>query len=121
MTPFSHPSLSSYLATSRRRKEQQQIRLCQRRSQGLALAKRAAQILKTEFGASRVVLFGSVLSESAFHEASDLDLATWDLPPADYFRALARLLDLSDFSIDLVEAESASSYLQAAIAGGIAL
>lgn len=93
----------------------------QRRQQGLDLAQTAAQILRTEFGVSRVVLFGSVLSGTHFHTTSDLDLAIWDLPSTDYVKAVARLMTLPNFSIDLVEAETASPYLQVAIAEGIQL
>jgi len=56
-----------------------------------------------------------------FHETSDLDLVVWDLSSSNYIAAIARLLQISDFSIDLVEAESATSYLQESIAQGLDL
>lgn len=113
--------MQSYIATARRRQQQRQTHLQQRREQGLALAHQAAAILRQEFGVSRVVLFGSALSPTAFHETSDLDIAVWDLSPDDYIRAVARLMELPDFSIDLVEAETAQTYLQVAIDQGLEL
>jgi predicted nucleotidyltransferase len=113
--------MQAYIATAHRRQQQRQAKLQQRRQQGLELAETAACILREEFGVSRVVLFGSALDATRFHESSDLDLAIWDLPPADTIKAVARLLQLSDFSIDLVPAETASPHLQAGIAQGSTL
>lgn len=113
--------MQAYLATARCRQQRRQTHLQQRRQQGLDLAKTAARILREEFGVSRVVLFGSTLNSIRFHETSDLDLAVWDLPPTDYVPAVARLMQLPHFSIDLVEAETASPHLQTGIAQGITL
>jgi transposase len=67
--------MQGYIATALRRQQQQQTHVQQRRKQGLALAHQAASILRQGFGVSRVVLFGSALSPTAFHETSDLDIA----------------------------------------------
>lgn len=110
--------IQSYVATARRRQQQRQSRLSQRWQAASNVAVQASQVLKQEFAAKKVVLFGSALRQEDFHEGSDIDLAVWGLPPKLYFQAVARLLDLSDFSIDLVEAEGAKDYLQQAIAEG---
>ncbi|MEO1353283.1 MAG: nucleotidyltransferase domain-containing protein [Cyanobacteria bacterium J06635_15] len=90
--------------------------------QGRSVAEQAAQHLKTRWGASKVVLFGSLLTPDNVHSRSDIDLAVWGLPEADYLSALADLLDLDpDFSIDLVEADYASPNLLRAIQAGIDL
>ncbi|MEB3210508.1 MAG: nucleotidyltransferase domain-containing protein [Leptolyngbyaceae bacterium] len=115
------PEMQRYLATARRRQQQRKENLHQRRQHALAQAKVAAHILREEFDVSRIVVFGSVLDESAFHESSDLDLAVWNLSSSDYVDAVARLLRLTDFSIDLVEAERATPYLQASIEKGLDL
>lgn len=112
--------MQRYIATARARQQQRLAELEQRRRCGFEIAKTAAQILKTEFSASRVVLFGSLLGPH-FHEESDLDLAVWELPEQTYFKAVARLLSLSDFAIDLVETQYASPEMLAAIAQGIEL
>jgi predicted nucleotidyltransferase len=70
------------------------------------MAHKAADMLKAEFGAQRVVLFGSVLYPELFHARSDIDLAAWGVQ--HYFTAVAHLLDLDpDFSFDLIPAEDA--------------
>ena len=113
--------MQGYIATARLQHQHEQATLQQRRSQVLAIAQTAAHILRQEFGASQVVVFGSVLDETRFHATSDLDLAVWGLPPASYIKALARLMTLSDCSIDLVEAETASPPALAGIAQGLVL
>jgi len=113
--------MQHYVATARRRDQERQARLKDRRQRALAVARKASDLLKSEFGVSRVVLFGSVLSDSTFHETSDLDLAVWDLAEANYLKALGKLLNLSEFPIDLVMAENANDYVQDAIAQGFPL
>lgn len=77
-------------------------------------ARKAAEVLKQEFGASRVVLFGSLLHPELFHSRSDADLAAWDVE--HYFRAVARLIDLDpEIGINLVAIEDASPGLRAVI------
>jgi len=117
MFNVSPEQMQKYTLTARARRQQRQVVLEQRRQHGFEVAKTAAQVLKTEFGTSRVVLFGSLLSEH-FHETSDLDLAVWGLLERFYFKAVARLLSLSDFEIDLVEAQYADPEILAAIAQG---
>lgn len=84
-------------------------------------AQAVAQVLRETFGVSRVVVFGSVLDERTFHTQSDIDCAVWELPPEHYLQAVAKLLSASEFSFDVVPAESTSAYLQAAIAQGMSL
>lgn len=110
--------LQPYIETARRRRHHEQAQLRERRQQALQVAHAAAQLLRENLGVSRVVVLGSVLAEPAFHTQSDIDLAVWDLPAEQYLAAVARLLALSEFDFDVVPAESASSYLQAAIAQG---
>lgn len=120
MQNVSLEAMQRYLNTAQTRKQQRLAKRHQRREQGLELAKTAAQILKSEFAASRVVLFGSLLGDR-FHETSDLDLAVWGLPETSYFKAVSRLLALSAFEVDLVEVQYASPELLAAITQGIEL
>jgi len=109
--------MQQYILAARSRKQQRLAALEQHRGRGLAIAQTAAQLLKTEFDASRVVLFGSLLSDT-FHETSDIDLAVWELPEKSYFKAVGRLLSLSEFEFDLVEVQYASPEILAAIAQG---
>ncbi|NJN87701.1 MAG: nucleotidyltransferase domain-containing protein [Leptolyngbyaceae cyanobacterium SL_7_1] len=112
--------MQQYILTARSRQQQRLVALEQRRQHGFEIANTAAHLLKTEFSASRVVVFGSLLNQN-FHETSDLDLAVWDLPEAFYFQAVSRLLSLSDFAVDLVEVQRPSPEILVAIAQGTEL
>ncbi len=107
---------AAYLQGARQRRQQQQRQLQAYHQTLLAVAAQAAQILKQEFGAQQVWLFGSVLVPQSIHAYSDLDLAVAALDPSQYFVALARLLDLDpNVSVDLVEIERASEGLRSRI------
>ncbi len=108
--------MTVYRATAQRREQERRATVEARRMRALALAQTAAQLLKQEFGAARVLLFGSTLTPAFFHERSDIDLAVWGLDERLYLRALSRLLDLDPaFEFDLVEFEAARPGLQASI------
>ncbi len=79
-------------------KQQERFRLaCQ-------IARQAAELLQQDFGASKVMLFGSLAHRRWFSATSDIDLAVWGVAKSDYFLAVARLQELSsDFKIDLVD------------------
>lgn len=115
MLQISPEKLAAYQASAQRQQEQRQQRLLKRQEQGWAIAQQAAHLLKSQFGATRVVLFGSLLNVERMHSRSDIDLAVWGIDERDYLRAVSQLLDLSDFSVDLVEAENTSPKLLNAI------
>ncbi len=81
-----------------------------------------AKTLKERFYASKVVLFGSLI-RADFSPWSDIDLAVWDIPAADYFKAVAYASGYSNvFKVDLVDAEDCSqSLLQHITHNGIEL
>jgi predicted nucleotidyltransferase len=81
-----------------------------------------AKTLKERFHASKVVLFGS-LTRADFSLWSDIDLAVWGIPTADYFKAVAYASGFSNvFKVDLVDAEDCSqSLLQHITHNGIEL
>ena len=124
MSPSNAPYPSSeqmaqYRASARRRAEQRRQQQLTRYHRGREVAKTAARLLKDTWSANKVVLFGSMLTPEKVHGRSDIDLAVWGLPAADYLKALSALLDIDpDFSIDLIEAEHASPHLLAAIQTG---
>ena len=90
----------------------------QRQQQGLEIASKAASILKQEFGAERVVLFGSMLDHERMWWGSDIDLAVWGLRSEDFFKAGAAIERGHNFSIDLVEIQSAKPHILNAIKQG---
>lgn len=120
--PLSPNQLTRYRAGLQRRLKQHQQEQHHKQQRGWQIARQAAQILKSRWGASKVVLFGSMLEATNIHDRSDIDLAVWGLPGDDYFRALAELLDLDpEFAIDLVEIEYAKPHILRAIEVGTEL
>jgi uncharacterized protein len=81
-------------------------------------ARAAAAVLRERYGATRVVVFGS-LARGDFSPHSDIDLVAWDVAPQRYFEAVSFLLDLGadfvgaaeGFRIDVVAAEVAPAPL----------
>jgi predicted nucleotidyltransferase len=98
--------LEKYRHSARERDAAREAHLTLRRERAWELAQRAAGILKNEFNAKRVVLFGSLLHPELYHSRSDIDLAVWEVQ--HYFKAVARLIDLDpEIEIDLVPIEDA--------------
>jgi len=109
-------AMEVYRRTARARARVCQERLEARRSRAWEVAHRAAAILKDEFGARQVALFGSLTGATTFHLRSDVDLAVWGLEERHYYRAVSRLQDLDpSIEVDLVEVEHARPSLRAVI------
>ena len=90
-----------------RRRFETRLEVAKRRRRALAAVHRAAHLLKTEFGASEVILFGSLARRGSFTLFSDIDLAARGIPPARYLAAMDAVLRLSaEFKIDLAELET---------------
>lgn len=91
-----------------------------RQRTGIAIAHKAAKILKEQFHATRVVLFGSLLSPEDMYERSDIDIAVWGLADDQLFTAWCAIDDCLDYPspfphIDLVPVEKAFLYIQKSI------
>lgn len=112
-----------YQTTARRRQAEEQCRLTQRYERAWALARQAAALLREQFGAERVAVFGSLAHRELYHAQSDVDLAVWGLDQRQYYRAVAQVQDLdTSFEVDLVSVEEAAASLQSRIAAeGVAL
>lgn len=100
--------MADYREMARRRheREQAQLRAQLQARETLAwqLARRAAQLLKENFGASRVAVFGSLVQPGMFSLHSDVDLAAWGISPEDTFRAIGAVCDLSsEIALNLVD------------------
>lgn len=77
-----------------------------RRQRAWQVAQRAADLLQEEFGATRVVAFGSLAHRASLTPWSDVDLAAWGLPADAFYRAVALVTGLSaEFKVDLVAPE----------------
>jgi predicted nucleotidyltransferase len=64
--------LAIYRATAQKQQARKREQLLQRQAQGRAIAQQAADLLKTQFGATRVILFGSLLQVEQMHSQVDL-------------------------------------------------
>jgi len=79
----------------------------ERRAKALELAKKASFLLRQQYGAKKVVVFGSLARTKSFSAWSDIDLAAWGIETDKYFSAVAAVTGLSpDFKIDLVEPDT---------------
>jgi predicted nucleotidyltransferase len=88
----------------------------------------AASLLKTAYGAKRVILFGSLAHEAWYSADSDIDLAVEGLPDDAYWRAVDEIIAIAveeiigDRPVDLIEVEAARESLRRAIEhGGVPL
>jgi len=93
----------------------------ERQVQALKAAQECARLLKEQFGARRVILFGSLAGQGPWHEGSDIDLAVEGIPPEDFFRAYAACGDLlpPGIELDLIPLEDAYPEMRARILGEV--
>ena len=116
MTQITPERMALYRASAQQRERERQQRLKARFDRACQVAREAAALLKTEFGAERVVVFGSLVDRSLFHVHSDVDLAVWGLPEKVYYRAVGRLQALDTIvAVDLIRIEEAPATLQVVI------
>ena len=108
--------MAGYRATARRRWRDERRELNRRYAKARRVARVAADLLRERFGATRVLLFGSLAHGLWYSETSDIDLACEGLTSETYLLAVARLQDISDeFKFDLVPLESCRPDLREAI------
>ena len=92
------------------------------RNRAKEVAGQAAKILKEKYGASRVVLFGSLAHEAWFTLKSDIDLYAVDIPADKFFKAEAEVESIAPmFKVDLVDHKECSPELLKQIREGIEL
>lgn len=107
---------ASFQAAARRRHQQEQAALERRQQRAWELARLAAALLRAQFGAKRVVVFGSLVHPGSFTQWSDVDIAAWGIQPADTFRAMGAAMDLgAEIEVNLVDVATAAPSLLAVI------
>lgn len=68
------------------------------------LVPKLVAILKQQFAAEQVAVFGSLTNKKRYTPWSDIDLAVWGLTPNQLYQAIEALNETSsDFKIDLVD------------------
>ena len=94
-----------------------------RRKRAMRVARQAASLLRKEFNAKKVVLFGSLAIPGNFTLWSDIDLAVFGVSADRFYAAVAAITGLSaEYKVDLIDAETCKVSLRDAIdRDGIAL
>jgi predicted nucleotidyltransferase len=93
-----------------RRNIEQRATIDRRRERAWEIAKIAASRLRKEYGAKRVIVFGSLAHRSWFTQWSDIDIAAWGITPSRFYAAAASIENLdTSFHIDLLDPETAPS------------
>jgi predicted nucleotidyltransferase len=109
---LSPSQLAQYRQTAVRRQKARVSKVKARMEKGWKLARKAAAILREQYHAKRVAVFGSLLYESRFTPWSDVDIAAWGIPPEQTFRAIGAVLDLdSSLEINLVDVNTCTPSL----------
>ncbi|MBN1886738.1 MAG: hypothetical protein JW850_02065 [Thermoflexales bacterium] len=104
--------LAVYRATARQRYERERRERARREDRAWILARQAAALLSKEFGATRIVVFGSLVHQGAFTLWSDVDIAAWGIKSQDTLRAIGAVLDLdAAIQVNLVDVDTASQGL----------
>ncbi len=122
LTEATKQEIVTKILAARENRDEYLVNMKQRQQEGLEIARKCANFLKQKYGVTKVVLFGSLLNHEDMNPHSDIDLAVWDLPEQDYFKAVGFLIELANsFSIDLVEVQNVRPYILEAIQEGLEL
>ncbi len=97
-------AIDVYLAAARRKREQGHRKLLLREERAWEAARSAAVLLKERFGATKVVIFGSLVHKGSFTRWSDVDIAAWGISPEDTFRAIGAVMEAATgIEVNLVD------------------
>ena len=109
---MSKTEMDGYIAGARTRRHREKEELRQREERARQLAVNAADLLRNDFGATRVVLFGSLAHPGRFTPWSDVDVAAWGIDPRDTLTAIGAILDLStEIPVNLVDVNACKRHI----------
>jgi len=111
-TNFDASTLERYREGLRAREARRHALLAKRLHALREAASAAAKVLKRDFGATRVVLFGSTAHGQGVHERSDIDLAVTGVSTRDFWMAAAAAERAAGFELDLVDLSFAKPSLR---------
>jgi predicted nucleotidyltransferase len=108
--------IEPYREAWRRRLAAERVEAGARAERARALAQELARLLRSEHGARRVWLIGS-LARGDFGLRSDIDLVVEGIPPERFYHACARAQALAgDIGVDLAAREAVPPRLERALA-----
>lgn len=96
--------IAAYQAAANRKWQESQAERIQREKHAWELARLAAVLLKEQFKATKVMLFGSLVRNDCFTLWSDVDIAAWGISPDQTLRAMEAVRDLDEIiEVNLVD------------------
>jgi len=108
--------IERYRESAKKRLQAESKEIENRREQAWQAAKRASRVLRIQFGATRVVAFGSLVQKVGFTRWSDVDVAAWGIAPEDTFQAIGIISELdTSVPVNLVDVKTAKPALLDAI------
>jgi len=109
---LSPEKIARYRDTAIRRLNQHKPEMKVRENRAWELAHLAAKLLRENYNAKRVVVFGSLIHEGCFNNWSDVDIAAWGIPANLALRAMGDVLELDkQQEINLVDINTCSPSL----------
>jgi len=113
---LSPEKIAQYRDTALRRQKERQPAIDVRKDRAWALTQQAARLLREQYQATRIVVFGSLIHEGCFNQWSDIDIAAWGIPAEMTFRAMGAVSELDkQQEIDLVDIHTCPASLLAVI------
>lgn len=106
--------MKQYVAIWRHRIAVQQAEAERLAAQARLDAQQIAIMLRNQFNATRVILFGSLV-RGGFAAGSDIDLAVADLPKAEFFAAMAAANALAHTWVDLKPLEALQPHFRSRV------
>lgn len=113
---LSPEKMAIYRTTAKRRWEETRQQRIQRKIKAWELARVAANLLKEQFSATKVMVFGSLVRDDCFTLWSDVDIAAWGISPRDTFLAMDMVRNCDrDIELNLVDVGACKPELLASI------
>jgi uncharacterized protein len=110
---------SNLLTATRRRQQAEREALIARERRAWELARQVADLLRRDFHAERVFVFGSLTRPGSFTEWSDVDVAADGIDPRDTLLAMEGVGSLSDeIPVNLADLNACRASLRATIEHG---
>jgi predicted nucleotidyltransferase len=109
---LSTETIAGYRSTATRRIIAHQHEITIRKERAWELARQAAAMVRANFSATSVVVFGSLIHPGCFNQWSDVDIAAWGIPADLTLRAMGAVLELDNkIEINLVDVNTCQASL----------